>query len=224
RSRCGADTWPCRRSIVPGPCSARRPRSAAERLPARPTAAAVTLASMAVLRTAIAAPLAAMLALALLGSTASPPAEASRAGTQCAPARLNNSALLGGAVTISPLPGSRDASPRTQISFLGVPAGALAVASVVGSRTGSHRGRLLAYSQGDGASFVPARPFAAGERVTVHAKLRRGAKVLALTDQFAIERPDRISTTPLRAAPVGVGRPGVQSFVSRPDLHPPAVT
>ena len=177
---------------------------------------------MAVLRTAIAAPLAAMLALALLGSTASPPAEASRAGTQCAPARLNNSALLGGAVTVSPLPGSRDASPRTQISFLGVPAGALAVASVVGSRTGSHRGRLLAYSQGDGASFVPARPFAEGERVTVRARLRRGRGTVSLMDQFAIESRDPISTTPEAAHPVGTV--GVQSYVSRPDVHPPAVS
>ena len=167
---------------------------------------------------------AATLGLAACTSALSAPAWASQAGPRCTPARLNNSAILAGSVSVSPQPGSRDAPARTQISFVGVPAQQLRVTSVVGSGTGAHRGRLLAYSQGDGASFVPARPFAAGERVTVHAKLRRGAKVLALTDQFAIERPDRISTTPLRAAPVGVGRPGVQSFVSRPDLHPPAVT
>ncbi len=36
---------------------------------------------------------------------------------------------------------------------------------VRGSRTGSHPGRLEAYSQGDGASFVPAKPFRPGETV-----------------------------------------------------------
>src|SRR2546430_12386144 len=43
-----------------------------------------------------------------------------------------------GSVTISPLPGSRDASPETQISFLGVPSRQLAHISVTGSRTGRH--------------------------------------------------------------------------------------
>src|SRR5436309_1070281 len=81
-------------------------------------------------------------------------------------------ALQAGSVTVSPLPGSRDASPETQISFLSVPARALAHVSVIGSRTGRHAGRVLAYSQGDGASFVPARRFAEGERVQVRASIR----------------------------------------------------
>ncbi len=46
--------------------------------------------------------------------------------------------------------------------------------SVVGCATGAHGGRLAAYSQGDGASFLPGRPFAEGERVTVRALLRSG--------------------------------------------------
>jgi hypothetical protein len=149
-------------------------------------------------------------------------AAAAQAARPCAPARVNSSAILAGSVTVSPVPGSRDAQGRTQISFLGVPAAQLRVTSVVGSRTGPHRGRLLAYSQGDGASFVPARPFAEGERVTVRAGLRRGARTVALLDQFAIARHDRLSTTP--EAPQPVGSVGVQSYVSRPDLHPPAVT
>jgi len=41
---------------------------------------------------------------------------------------------------------------------------------------GRHPGRLLAYSQGDGASFVPSRPFADGERVSVRASLHQGAR------------------------------------------------
>ena len=72
-------------------------------------------------------------------------------------------------MTVSPVPGSRDASPQTQISFLGVPARDLSHVRVLGSRTGAHRGRLLAYSQGEGASFVPAAPFAEGERVLARA-------------------------------------------------------
>jgi Arylsulfotransferase (ASST) len=143
-------------------------------------------------------------------------------GPACTPAKLNNSALLGETVSVSPLPGSRDASPRTQISFVGAPASALRVTRVVGSRTGAHRGRLEAYSQGDGASFVPAKPFAEGERVTVYARLRRGASNVALLDKFAIGHGDVVSKTPEAAQPVGTA--GVQTFLSRPDLQPPAVT
>jgi hypothetical protein len=75
----------------------------------------------------------------------------------CVPASLNNSALQAGDITISPLPGTRDADPQTQISFLGAPASELSVQSVSGSRSGSHSGKLRAYSQGDGASTFSSR-------------------------------------------------------------------
>jgi len=140
----------------------------------------------------------------------------------CTPATLNVSALQAGSVTVSPLPGSRDASPRTQISFLGAPAGELSGIRVVGSQTGAHTGRLIAYSQGDGGSFLPTRPFAEGERVTVHVQLRTGGAAHELIDQFAIAHQDTISTTP---ETIHRGGPSeVQSFRSRPDLHPPTVT
>ena len=58
-----------------------------------------------------------------------------------------------------PRPAADTASPHTQISFLGAPAGTIAGLSVVGSASGHHAGRLAAYSQGDGASFLPAQPF-----------------------------------------------------------------
>src|SRR5271166_1007672 len=84
------------------------------------------------------------------------------------PAALNLSAVLPGTrLAVSPLPDSYDASARTQISLLGAPASAIAGIHVSGSQTGSHSGRLLAYSQGDGASFVPSKPFQPGETVTV---------------------------------------------------------
>jgi Arylsulfotransferase (ASST) len=150
-------------------------------------------------------------------------AAAAQAGPTCTPATLNNSALQQGALTVSPLSGSRDASPRTQISFRGVAAAQLGAVSVVGSQTGRHSGRLAPYSQGDGASFLPARTFAEGERVTVRARLRsRGGATVQLLDRFAIAREDPISSTPETIHP---GRPSeVQSFRSRPDLHPPVVS
>src|SRR5205085_8537804 len=115
--------------------------------------------------------------LAALACLAAPaPSPASQAARTCVPRTLNNSAVVGGVVTMSPLPGSRDASPLTQISFVGVGASQLRVLSVVGSDTGSHPGRLAAYSQGDGASFLPSRPFAEGEQVAVRARARASGR------------------------------------------------
>src|SRR5438270_2747331 len=119
-----------------------------------------------------------------LGFTLLPAAAVAQQAPSCTPARLNNSAVQAGVVTVSPLAGSRDASPRTQISFRGVPSRALRVESVVGSSSGHHPGSLRAYSQGDGASFLPRRPFAEGERVTVRAQVRVGRGLRALTDEF----------------------------------------
>jgi Arylsulfotransferase (ASST) len=145
-----------------------------------------------------------------------------RSSPTCSPGTVDNSALQDGAVTVSPLAGSRDATPQTQISFLGVAASDLSQISVVGSSTGHHSGRLLAYSLGDGASFLPSRPFAEGERVTVRARVRLGRAVRPLLDAFAIAREDPITRTP-RA--VVFGSPAeVQSYHSRPALQPPAVT
>ena len=135
---------------------------------------------------------------------------------------MNASALLDGTVTVSPLPGSRDASPQTQVSFLGVPKGELSRVGVVGSRTGAHTGRLLGYSQGDGASFVPARPFAQGETVTVSAQVRTAAGVQPLLDRFTIAYQDTLTTTPETIHPGSRGE--IQGFRSRPDLQPPTVT
>lgn len=163
---------------------------------------------------------AALLALTALGPAARS-ALASAYAPACAPSTLNTSAQLDGAVTVSPLPGSRDATPQTQISFLGVPASALGGVTVVGSRTGAHAGRLEAYSQGEGASFVPARPFVEGETVTVQARLHTATGDQQLSESFAVAYQDRLTTTPETDHP-GSGA-GVQSFRSRPDLRPPAV-
>ena len=154
-------------------------------------------------------------------------AAAGQTGPACAPATLDNSALGDGSVTISPLPGSRDASTQTQISFLGVRASELQRGQrrrVAERRSQRARGGLPSEIGGhaEGASFLPSRPFTEGERVTVRVQLRTGGSVRTLTDQFAIAHEDQISSTPEAIHPGGPAE--VQGFHSRPDLRPPAVT
>jgi hypothetical protein len=90
----------------------------------------------------------------------------------CLPTTLEHSAKLTGVpVDVSPAPETDTANPQTQISFLGGPDSTIREVSVVGQRSGPHTGRLLPYSQGDGASYVPDTPFDVGERVTVSATI-----------------------------------------------------
>ena len=100
---------------------------------------------------------------------------------RCEPNSFNVSDVLPGShIAVSPLPDSYDASPYTQISIVGVPRQAIASISVSGSSSGTHGGSLRAYSQGDGASFVPGRAFDPGETVWVKAKLHVGSPQLRL--------------------------------------------
>jgi hypothetical protein len=141
----------------------------------------------------------------------------------CTSTTTDQSALLGGAVTVSPTPGSRDTPPRSQISFLGVPAGELSAITVVGSASGAHAGRLLPYSQGDGASFVPTNPFEGGEQVTVSATLTVGSTATPLSFSFWVADED----LPALESPTSYPRPHpayAQHFVSQPDLQPATFT
>ena len=70
-------------------------------------------------------------------------------------------------VSVFPIPGGKVAAPSTQLTFRGVPASQLGPISVTGSRSGTHTGRLVADSDGQGASFMPSQPFKPGETVTV---------------------------------------------------------
>ena len=125
------------------------------------------------------------------------------------------------AVNVFPTPGTRLATPATQITFRGVNVLALTGISVTGSRSGSHAGTIAGDSDGDGGSFEPTEPFVPGETVTVKTPLNVvGGK--AGTFSFTIVR----SPGPIPFAPaVRVARvPGdVWGFSSRPDLVPPAV-
>ncbi len=153
------------------------------------------------------------------------PASSNIAATpaSCVPSALNRSALLGGTLTVSPLPGSRDASPLTQISLLGVGAGELSAVSATGSRSGAHTGRLLAYSQGDGASFVPARPFRPGEQVRVQVTVAGASGTKTLSYSFTVAVPDTFGEAGGSSTPASEPR-YYQHFRSRPDLTPPTIT
>jgi hypothetical protein len=171
------------------------------------------------------------MAAALLASVtllaAAPSSLAASAAPACTPATLNASAALaGGAVTVSPAPDTLDASFLTQISFLGAPVAELADVRVVGSRSGPHSGRLLPYSQGDGASFLPSKPFTQGEVVTVHAVLRRLGGSIPFAWRFTVAEVDSVSRS-LETPPPPPPAPKTsefQRFLSRPELRPPAVT
>ncbi len=139
----------------------------------------------------------------------------------CTPQTLDASAQLDGAVTVSPMPGAADASPTTQISFLGVPLAALGGVTVTGSLSGAHSGQLEPYSQGDGGSFVPQKPFVAGETVTVSAELTLSSTPQPLQFEFRVADDDPLTTTPERVHTVAAN--ATQQFVSRPDLVPPRV-
>jgi hypothetical protein len=176
----------------------------------------------------LAAALVAFLTLSF-GRAGADAARRSAGAPRCTPPRLNVSAALAGSrVTVSPAPDTRDASAATQISLLGAPAGELSGIAVKGSRSGAHSGRLLPYSQGDGASFVPAHPFAEGELVRVRADLSEigqhdGAQTIPFAWSFTVAVRDRA------AVAGGSSRPAphpayYQHFRSRPDLQPPTVT
>jgi len=154
------------------------------------------------------------------GAGAAPPLVS---GPACTPEALNASAQLDGAVTVSPMPGAADASPQTQISFLGVPPGALSAVTVTGSQTGAHPGTLEAYSQGDGGSFLPLAPFRPGELVTVSAQLTLAGATQPLQFHFTVADEDSLGSTPEGPRPLAAGI-DQQSFISRPDLQPPTVT
>jgi hypothetical protein len=125
-------------------------------------------------------------------------------------------------VNVFPIPGGRVAAPTTQITFRGIPAGQLGPIVVSGSASAAHPGRLVADSDGDGASFLPTTPFKAGETVTV----KTGLNILGGDDgaySFTIATPaGRIPLAGVRPAPRV--RNDISRFVSRPDLVPTAVT
>jgi hypothetical protein len=141
---------------------------------------------------------------------------------RCTPTTLNGSAVLPGTgLAVSPLPDSYDASTETQISLLGAPSGAIGPVHVTGSQTGSHSGRLLAYSQGDGASFVPAHGFLPGETVTVRGTVKVGGREHPFAYHFVVAHQDPVDYAAAVTVPQDYSE--MQHFHSRPELEPPVL-
>jgi hypothetical protein len=142
---------------------------------------------------------------------------------RCEPTTINRSATLPGTpLSVAPLPGTYAASAHTQISMLGAPAGAISDVVATGSSSGEHSGKLRAYSQGDGASFVPAKPFTQGETVTVRGKVKSGARTLPFAYHFVVATQDVLARTPPNP-PSGRDYNEKQHFHSAPKLEPPSI-
>jgi Arylsulfotransferase (ASST) len=126
------------------------------------------------------------------------------------------------AVAVSPLNGTPDASPYSQISFLGVPASEIADVTVTGSSTGRHSGTLKAYATQPGASFLPSHQFAQGERVTASAVVGPKGHTSTVRTTFTVLRFPNYTVT--NGSPLQLSGHGLeQSFVSQPKLKPPVV-
>jgi hypothetical protein len=121
-------------------------------------------------------------------------------------------------LTISPQPGTPDASPQTQISVFGIARSKITSVAATGSVSGPHTGQLKPYSRNRGASFVPDQPFTQDEKVDAVVSLRGRSPVrLSFTiAHFAGKLPF--------LNPAGRQPDKMQSFVSRPDLTPPKIT
>jgi len=146
------------------------------------------------------------------------------ASPECLPRSLQHSATLPGtALDVSPAPDSEAANAKTQISFLGTSGAQIADLTVSGSRSGRHAGDLRPYSQGDGASFEPAKPFASGERVTVRARIGTGAAAKQVSFGFRVDTPySTAHTTDFENLPASSA--DLQSFYTLPGAQPPVMT
>ena len=141
----------------------------------------------------------------------------------CLPQSLNRSAALAGTtVDVSPAPDTDTANPYSQVSFRGTAVTNIRDVAVEGARTGYHHGHLYGYFQGDGGSFVPEKPFDAGEQVTVHALLGPSGAERRVSFGFRVATP--YPTGGIPGFPDPPAAPAAyQSFVSAPELHPPTM-
>jgi hypothetical protein len=163
------------------------------------------------------------LALAAWGS-ASAGAQGGGSAPACLPASVDHSAKLAGVpVDVSPAPGTDTADPDTQISFLGVPVTQIHDVAAVGQHSGSHPGDVEAYSQGDGASFVPKTAFTPGEQVSVSALI--GAAKGGKRVSYSFEVDTRSSTAAVDGSSNPASPPSdYQTFYTLPGLQAPVMT
>ena len=140
-------------------------------------------------------------------------------------ALMNTSAGTNVPVAVFPSDGSQAASPTTQVSFRGAPIKDLTGIEVTGSKTGSHKGRLAAHSDGFGASFLPYKPFRPGETVTVSADPDLIGAGGDGDVEFKIAEQGRRSESGLapKVHDPGGNPPGAEHFQSAPGLQPPSI-
>ena len=124
------------------------------------------------------------------------------------------------AVAISPLPGTPDASPQTQISIWGAAPSSISSVSVKGSATGSHTGHLMPYTAGDGASFVLDKPLSQGERVSATAVVGGHRHSWS----FAVARNGAVSPPPVPTGKPNFDLSVLDAFHSAPNLLAPKIT
>jgi Arylsulfotransferase (ASST) len=121
-------------------------------------------------------------------------------------------------VIVSPAAGTPDASPRTQISVLGVMPDRIRSIQVRGSASGLVVGAVHAYSDRRGASYVLRRSLKGGEGVTVTLRLAGRAP---LRWSFTVAR---LAATPPILDIAKLQPAKLQHFVSEPDLLPPRIS
>lgn len=125
------------------------------------------------------------------------------------------------AVTISPLPGTLDASPRTQISILGPKGTIVRSVHAIGAKSGLHEGRIEAYSTGTGESFLPTHHFRSGEMVGVNAQVLVDGHEESVGTSFKVQREVGEPTAPFPHRP---GNPAeALHFASAPSLSPSGI-
>ncbi|MCW3033896.1 MAG: hypothetical protein QOK19_1982 [Solirubrobacteraceae bacterium] len=133
----------------------------------------------------------------------------------CALGSLGTAAA--GAVTLSPLPGTPDAMPQTQISILGTVPSNVASVTVTGTSSGAHAGHLEPYSENQGASFMLDAPLAEGEQVNVLVALNTGGPLETSFTVARLATPQKLLEAP------GEKPESLEHFRSQPELRPPKI-
>ncbi len=130
---------------------------------------------------------------------------------------------------VIPFPDTPDASARTRILFPALEPREIRSVTVTGSRSGRHAGRIEAVAGRRGTAFVPAAPFAPGERVSVSAHLNSPAAGTAsgAPDATYLDFHFSIGATTANNTPNNSSG-GSKKFPTlvlhtQPKLHPPAV-
>lgn len=120
-------------------------------------------------------------------------------------------------VAVYPVAGTKYASDKTTISFRGIKPKQLKLGkiSVVGGKSGIHKGKKLPHSDRKGVSFVPRKRFVRGETVRIKTRLRIvGAK----KGDFKYRIAQLTSRDDKRSDPAVP--PITDGLRSRPDLKP----